>query len=132
MDFDACFLSLCLIKFCIIIDSPKCEQFTYLLSAVGGFPAVWLSINETSWKRFLHWKLLDNICSSGLKQNHQTKSSACEFEKFFSSTFPLFSHFWTTNENFLEKMFSDLSSSATKSVKCLKRTSFRWFEHLFW
>ena len=48
MDFDACFLSLCLIKFRIIIDFPQYEQFTYSLSAVGGFPAVLLSMGNHS------------------------------------------------------------------------------------
>ena len=91
-----------------------------------------ISMNKTNSKKFLHWKLLDNICSSELKQNHRAKSSACEFENFSSSTFPLFSYFWTTNEIFWEKMLSDLSSSAKKSVKYLKRTSCRWLEEFFW
>ena len=59
----------------------------------GGTLLFCISIGNISWKKFLHWKLLDNICSSELKQNHRTKSYTCEFEKFSCSTFPLFSYF---------------------------------------
>ena len=60
----------------------------------GGTLLVCNSTKNGSWKKFLHWKLLDNICSSGLKQNHQTKTFTCEFEKFSVAIFPIFEHFW--------------------------------------
>ena len=43
-----------------------------------------------SKKKFLHRKLLDNICSSELEQNHQTKTYTCEFENFSDEFFPTF------------------------------------------
>ena len=49
------------------------------------------SKKNRSWKKFLHWKLLDNICSSGLKQNHQTNSYIWVW-KFFKQ---IWSHFLT-------------------------------------
>ena len=49
-----------------------------------------ISIGNVNWKKFLRWKLLDNICSSGLKQNHQTKIYTCEFENFSDKFIPIF------------------------------------------
>ena len=49
-----------------------------------------ISIGNISWKKFLHWKLLDNICSSELEQNHQTKTYTCEFENFSDKFAPIF------------------------------------------
>ena len=43
-----------------------------------------------SKKKFSHRKLLDNICSSELEQNHQTKTYTCEFENFSDKFFPIF------------------------------------------
>ena len=48
------------------------------------------SIGNVNWKKFLRWKLLGNICSSELKQNHQTKTYTCEFENFSDKFFPIF------------------------------------------
>ena len=49
-----------------------------------------ISIENVNWKKFLRWKLLDNICSSEVKQNHQTKIYTCEFENFSDKFFPIF------------------------------------------
>ncbi len=49
-----------------------------------------ISIGNINWKKFLRWKLLDNICSSELEQNHQTKTYTCEFENFSDEFFPIF------------------------------------------
>ena len=49
-----------------------------------------ISIGNVNWKKFLRWKLLDNICSSELEQNHQTKTYTCEFENFSDKFFPIF------------------------------------------
>ena len=49
-----------------------------------------ISIGNVNWKKFLRWKLLDNICSSEVEQNHQTKTSTCEFENFLDKFFPIF------------------------------------------
>ena len=89
----------------------------------GGILLICISMNKTSWKKFLHWKLLDNICSSGLKANHQTKSyiSLCVSEIFSCSTFPFFCYFWTTNEIFWKKWFSTSLSSVKKFFKLFKK-----------
>ena len=49
-----------------------------------------ISIGNINWKKFLRWKLLDNICSSELEQNHQRKTYTCEFENFSDKFFPIF------------------------------------------
>ena len=49
-----------------------------------------ISIGNVNLKKVLRWKLLDNVCSSDLEQNHQTKTYTCEFENFSDKFFPIF------------------------------------------
>ena len=59
----------------------------------GGTLLICISMKNESWKKFLHWKSLGYICSSGLKQNHQSKSFTCDFKNFSNRFFPFFEHF---------------------------------------
>ena len=60
----------------------------------GGTLFICISTKNWSWEKFLHWKLPDYICSSGLKKIYQTKSHTCDLKKFSVRIFPIFEHFW--------------------------------------
>ena len=67
----------------------------------GGTLLICISTKNGSEKKFLHQKLLDNICSSGLKKNYQTKGYTCEFENFWVQ---FFSHLCLLLEGFVPQM----------------------------
>ena len=99
----------------------KCKKIdTQAQNPKKGTLLVFNSTKNGSWKKFLHWKLLDIICSSGLKQIHQTKTFTCEFEKFSVVIFPIFEHFPifnTTNEIMKQIICLNCRSSPLLSIK---------------
>ena len=63
------------------------------ISDWGGTLFFCISTKNGIWKKFSHWKLLEYICSSGLKTISPTNSYTCEFEKFSVRFFPFFEYF---------------------------------------